>query len=68
MNLMVFFGIITRQAMRRGTFSCVKDLINAIQTLIDGWNDRCEPFIWTKTADDEAGSASSVRPRPLDER
>jgi transposase len=48
----IFFGIITRQAIRRGTFTSVKDLIAAIETFIDGWNDRCEPFIWTKTADD----------------
>ena len=48
----VFFGIITRQAIRRGTFTSVKDLIGAIETFIDGWNDRCEPFVWTKTADD----------------
>jgi hypothetical protein len=47
----IFFGIITRQAIRRGTFTSVKDLIAAIGTFIDGWNDRCEPFIWTKTAD-----------------
>src|SRR5918995_90840 len=47
----VFFGIITRQAIRRGTFTSVKDLIAAIAIFIDGWNDRCEPFIWTKTAD-----------------
>ena len=48
----VFFGIITRQAIRRGTFTSVKDLIAAIETFIDGWNDRCQPFIWTKTADE----------------
>ena len=47
----IFFGIITRQAIRRGTFTSVKDLITAIETFIDGWNDRCEPFTWTKTAD-----------------
>ena len=47
----IFFGIITRQAIRRGTFTSVKDLIAAIETFIDGWNERCEPFIWTKTAD-----------------
>jgi hypothetical protein len=47
----IFFGIITRQAIRRGTFTSVKDLIAAIGIFIDGWNDRCEPFIWTKTAD-----------------
>jgi hypothetical protein len=48
----VFFGIITRQAIRRGTFRSVKDLIAAIEAFIDGWNDRCHPFVWTKTADD----------------
>jgi len=48
----VFFGIITRQAIRRGTFTSVKDLIAVIETFIDGWNDRCQPFAWTKTADE----------------
>ena len=47
----IFLGIITRQAIRRGTFTSVKDLIGAIETFIDGWNERCEPFAWTKTAD-----------------
>src|SRR6266496_590794 len=47
----VFFGIITRQAIRRGTFTSVKDLIAAIGIFIDAWNERCEPFVWTKTAD-----------------
>ena len=47
----IFFGIITRPAIRRGTFTNVPDLITAIRTLIDGWNDRCQPFVWTKTAD-----------------
>jgi len=48
----IFFGIVTRQAVRRGTFTSVKDLISAIETFIDGWNERCEPFVWTKPADD----------------
>ena len=48
----IFFGIITRQAIRRGTFTSVKDLIAAIEIFIDGWNERCEPFVWTKPADD----------------
>jgi hypothetical protein len=47
----IFFSIITRQAIRRGTFTSVPDLIDAIQGFIDAWNDRCEPFTWTKTAD-----------------
>jgi transposase len=48
----VFFGIITRQAIRRGTFTSVKELTTAIGRFIDGWNERCHPFIWTKTADE----------------
>jgi transposase len=48
----IFFGIITRQAIRRGSFTSVKDLTAAIRRFIDGWNDRCHPFTWTKTADD----------------
>ena len=47
----IFFGIITRQAIRRGTHRSVKDLVAAIGSFIDGWNDRCAPFVWTKTAD-----------------
>jgi transposase len=48
----IFFSIITRQAIRRGSFTPVKDLIAAIENFIDGWNDRCHPFTWTKTADE----------------
>ena len=48
----VFFGIITRQAIRRGSFDSVKELVTAIRAFIDGYNDRCHPFIWTKTADE----------------
>jgi transposase len=48
----VFFSIITRQAIRRGSFTSVKGLITAIEAFIDGWNDRCRPFTWTKSADE----------------
>jgi transposase len=52
MNLVeVWFGIIERQAIRRGTFRSVRDLTGKIRAFIDGWNDRCHPFVWTKTAD-----------------
>lgn len=47
----VFFGIITRQAIRRGTSPSVADLIAAIRRFIDARNDRCEPFTWTKDTD-----------------
>ncbi len=53
MNLVeVFFSIITRQAIRRGSYQSVRDLTRAISRFIEGWNTRCKPFVWTKTADD----------------
>ena len=48
----VFFGIVTRQAIRRGSFDSVKQLVTAIRAFIDAYNERCHPFTWTKTADD----------------
>jgi transposase len=47
----IFFGIITRQAIRRGSFTSGSDLIAVIENFTDGWNDRCHPFTWTKPAD-----------------
>jgi transposase len=55
----IFFGIITRQAIRRGTHRSVRELVDAIGRFIDGWNDRCEPFVWTKTADQILAHARS---------
>ena len=53
MNLVeVWFGIIERQAIRRGVFKSVRDLNNKIRAFIDGWNDRSHPFVWTKTAEE----------------
>jgi len=49
MNMVeIFFGIISRPAIRRGSLT---ELIGAIRTFIDGYNERCQPFRWTKTAD-----------------
>lgn len=48
----VFFSIITRQAIRRGSFNNVKELNTAIRDFISGWNDRCRPFVWIKTAEE----------------
>jgi transposase len=61
----IFFGIITRQAIRRGTFTSVKHLIAAIETFIDGWNERCEPFVWTKTADQIIPHATKGQPTSI---
>ena len=58
----VFFSIITRQAIRRGTFVSVKDLVSAIRRFIEGWNERCHPFTWTKEPDE---ILSRARPRKM---
>lgn len=47
----VWFGIIERQAIHRGTFTSVRDLNRKIRAFIDGWNTRSTPFAWTKTAE-----------------
>ena len=54
----VWFGIIERQAIHRGTFGSVRDLNAKIRAFIAGWNDRCHPFIWTKTADEILSKAN----------
>ena len=52
MNLVeVWFGIIERQAIHRGSFASVTDLTHRIRAFVDGWNQRCHPFVWTKTAE-----------------
>src|SRR3954465_9983446 len=58
-----FFSIITRQALRRGKFPTVADLIAAIQRFIDAWNDRCTPFTWTKDPDTVIAKATHPRLR-----
>jgi transposase len=67
MNLVeVWFGIIERQAIRRGVFTSVKDLNTKIRAFIDGWNDRSHPFVWTKTAEDilkKANRPTTSNPR-----
>ncbi|MFJ1656888.1 transposase [Streptomyces sp. NPDC088337] len=45
-----WFGIITRQSIRRGTFSSVRVLVQQIHDYIDSWNENAKPFTWTATA------------------
>jgi transposase len=47
-----WFGIITKQAIRRGTFTSVNALIHRIRTYIEHWNTDPQPFAWTATADE----------------
>jgi transposase len=47
-----FFGLLTRQAIRRGSHRSVPDLVAAIHRYIDAWNDHCQPFAWVKDTND----------------
>ena len=58
----VWFGIIERQAIHRGAFPSVRDLMIKIRAFINGWNDRCHPFVWTKTADQILTKANRKTP------
>ena len=46
-----WFGILTRQSLRRGTHKSVKQLIDAINRYVADWNRDCNPFKWTATAE-----------------
>ena len=47
-----WFGIITKQAIRRGAFSSVQVLIRSIRGDIATWSANPRPLQWTATADD----------------
>ncbi len=62
MNLVeVWFGIVERQAIRRGVFKSVTDLNAKIRAFINAWNDRSHPFVWTKTTEQVLAKANPQR-------
>ena len=42
-----WFSVLTRQAIRRGSFDSVRRLERAITKYIAEWNEHAEPFCWT---------------------
>jgi transposase len=58
----VFFAIIERQAPRREGFASVEELVTAVRRFCEGWNDRCQPFVWTRTRGDLSQTSKSSRP------
>lgn len=46
-----FFGLLTDQALRRGSFTSIPSLRAAILDYVASHNARNKPFRWTKTAD-----------------
>ncbi len=50
MNMVeIWFSILTNQQVRRGAYRDVPELIAAIEHFIDGYNQRAQPFVWTKS-------------------
>jgi transposase len=47
-----WFAELTERRLRRGVFTSVADLIEAIETWAEHWNQDPKPFIWHKTAED----------------
>lgn len=47
----IWFGIITRKAIRNGSFRAVRELIAKIQRFTESYNKHARPFVWTATAD-----------------
>ena len=45
-----WFGLISQQAIRRGTFTSVTDLIRRIHQFTKAHNDAAKPFVWVATA------------------
>lgn len=46
-----WLGLITQQAIRRGSFKSVKDLVAKIDNFVQHYNDKAAPFVWTATAE-----------------
>ena len=46
-----WFGLITQRAIRRGSFSSVRELIRMINQFVQNYNRTQRPFAWTATAD-----------------
>jgi len=46
-----WFGLITQQAIRRGSFRNVKELVHKIDAYVAHYNLHRRPFVWTATPD-----------------
>jgi transposase len=46
-----WFSLLSKRRLQRGVFNSVDNLIEAIETWAEHWNDDPHPFVWTKTAE-----------------
>ena len=43
--------LISEKTIRRGSFHSVRDLVAKIDHFVTHYNQTCQPFVWTATAD-----------------
>jgi transposase len=48
----IWFNIITKQSIRRGSFTSLDALIKQIKNYVTTWNEDAAPFTWRATADE----------------
>ncbi|MFS1524008.1 IS630 family transposase [Microbulbifer sp. 2304DJ12-6] len=56
-----FFGLLTEKQLRRGVFTSVKELEEAITGFIDAHNKAPKPFVWTKSVDEILAKVGRAR-------
>ena len=60
-----FFGLLTDEALRRGSHTSVPQLRKAITEYLSAKNEKPKPFRWTKTADQILASVTRFAQRTL---
>jgi transposase len=60
-----FFGLLTQQALQRGSHTSVPELRQAIVDYIESHNEFGKPFKWTKTADEILAKVQRFATRTL---
>lgn len=63
-----WFSVLTRQAIRRGSFRSVRELVERIDTFTREWNAGGTPFTWVKTADEILAKAVRKVPATSESR
>lgn len=46
-----WFALLTERHIRRGSFVSAKDLIDKIETFVNAYNTKAQPFVWTATSE-----------------
>ena len=59
-----FFRDLSENALKRGTFYNVDDLIGAITEYINAHNENPKPLVWTATANDILAKVKRARAAP----